>query len=140
MEIIENSTTHYSPIEYPHQEFDGGNYHIYFAYKINETVTGVDDVTATVTAGPPPISITVEHCTHPEMAQYGNIYLIHVVLSSYQFQADESCNRVVKVTGAWKIDEFPIGIPFSTQVIQIGCECEHCRCTILDFEVDTPLC
>lgn len=140
MEIIENNKIHYSPIEYPHQEFDGKNYHIYFAYNIKKTVTGVENITVSVTRGEEPISVTAEHCTHPEMTQYGNIYLIHIVLSPYKFPKGGSCNRWVKVNGGWIVEELPIDIPISTQIIQIGCECEECYCTILDFEVDTPLC
>jgi len=122
MEIIENSTLHYSPIEYSHEEFDGVNYHIYFAYNISETVTGVNNLQATVTAGPPPILVRAEHCTHTDMVAQGNIYVIHVELAKYYYAQGTSCNRVVRVTGGWETEEFPIDIPISTQVIQIGCE------------------
>ena len=121
MEIIENSTLHYSPIEYSHEEFRDGNYHIYFAYNISETVTGVSDLQVTVTAGPQPIEVTAEHCTHPEMVAQGNIYVIHVELEKYYYANGASCNRVVRVTGGWETEELPIDIPISTQVIQIGC-------------------
>lgn len=140
MEIIDNSEIYYYPIEYPHQEYDGEYYHIYFAYNIKETVTGADDIAVTVTAGKRPVSVSVEHCTNPEMMQYGNIYLIHIVLEKYEYRIGDSCNRTVKVTGWFKTEELPIGIPISTQVVQIGCECDVCLCTILDFEVDSPLC
>jgi hypothetical protein len=122
MEIIENSTLNYAPIEYSHEEFDGTYYHIYFAYNIDETVTGVNNIQISVTTGQPPIAVTAEHCTHPDMVAQGNIYVIHVVLAKYYYAQSSSCNRVVKVTGGWETEESPIDIPISVQVIQIGCE------------------
>lgn len=122
MEIFENDELSYTPIDYPYETFDGINYHIYFAYNINGTVTGVNNLQATVTAGPPPILVRAEHCTHPDMVAQGNIYVIHVELAKYYYAQGTSCNRVVRVTGGWETEELPIDIPISTQVIQIGCE------------------
>jgi hypothetical protein len=122
MTIIENSTLHYTPIDNSHEEFDGTNYHIYFAYNIEQTATSANNIQVTVTDGPQPISITAEHCTHPEMVAQGNIYVIHIVLSRYDYMPDEDCNRLIRVTGGWGVEELPIDIPISTQVLQIGCE------------------
>jgi hypothetical protein len=143
MEIIENSTLHYSPIEYSHEEFDGVNYHIYFAYNISETVTGVSDLQITVTVGPQPIDVTAEHCTHPDMVAQGNIYVIHIVLAKYEYLPDESCNRMVRVSGGWETEELPIEIPISVQVLQIGCETRDVFATFIDGDgqtLSTQLC
>lgn len=125
MEIIENSTVHWAPFKYSHEEFDGENFHVYFAYNIEYTVTGANNINVTVTAGAPPISVTAEHCIHPEMAEQGNIYAIHIVLAPYNYRQGELCNRIVKVTGGWGTEELPIDIPITTQVIQVGCETGH---------------
>ena len=143
MEIIENSTLHYSPIEYSHEEFDGVNYHIYFAYNISETVTGVSDLQITVTVGPQPIDVTAEHCTHPDMVAQGNIYVIHIVLAKYEYLPDESCNRMVRVSGGWQTEELPIEIPISVQVLQIGCVSYDVFATFIDGNgqtLSTQLC
>lgn len=132
MTIIDNSELHYRPIEYSHEEFRDGNYHIYFAYNISETVTGVSDLQVSVTAGPQPIEVTAEHCTHPEMVAQGNIYVIHVVLARFEYLPNENCNRFVRVSGGWQTEELPIEIPISVQVLQIGCASYDVFATFID--------
>ena len=127
IEIIENEELYFSPIDYPYEEFKDGIYHIYFAYNIAETVTGVSDLQITVTDGDQPIGVTAEHCTNTGMAAQGNIYVIHVKLAKYYYAQGTSCNRIVRVTGGWEAEGLPIDIPISTQVIQIGCEETNAR-------------
>ena len=126
MTITDNPNVHWTPFKYSHDEYDGTNYHIFFAYDLeNYTVTGANNVNVTVTTGPQPISVTAEHLTHEEMTSQGNIYAIHVVLAPYYYTKGSACNRVVKVTAGWGVEELPIDIPITTQVIQIGCETSH---------------
>lgn len=122
MEIIENDTLHFSPIKYSYEEFDGTNYHVYFAYNIDGTVIDVNNLQITVTLNQNPISVTAEHCTHPDMLEQGNVYVIHVVLAPYYYSEGEDCNQSVNISGGWKTEELPIDVPISIQIVQIGCE------------------
>ena len=128
MQIIDNNTIHFSPLNLPYQEFDStdGLYHVYYAYVIDTAFTVEGYTELVIDPSDAPIgSATVEHCTHPDMIGDGNVYVVHLTIPPFFYLEGEQCSREIHVTGEFIFEGLPVGTAIDTTLIQIGCQLKN---------------
>jgi hypothetical protein len=129
MNIIDNDTIHFSPLNLPYQEYDSTNrlYHVYYAYVIDTAYTVEGYTELTIDPSDAPVdSVTVEHCTHPDMIGDGNVYVVHITIPPYYYFEGEDCSIEVHVTGEFIFEGLPVGTQIDVTLIQIGCQLPKC--------------